>query len=91
MRQCSSIRAKENVWYQYVVQIVIAIVSAIVAAALAPKPKVPKPASLEDFDVPQHVEGSAQIWVFGDCWIPDWFVLGIGNFRTSPIRTKSGK
>jgi hypothetical protein len=31
------------------------------------------------------------MWVFGDVWIPDWFVLGMGNFRTDAIRTKGGK
>jgi hypothetical protein len=69
-------------------QVFAAVFSLIVAAITAPKPKnkTPKPAGLEDFDVPQHTEGTAQIWVFGDVWISDWFVLGYGDIKTSPIK-----
>jgi len=68
------------------VQLFIAIAAALISAALAPKPKKPKPASLEDFDVPQHVEGTAQIMIFGDVWVSDWFVLGYGDLKTDPIK-----
>jgi hypothetical protein len=57
----------------------------------APKPKNAKPAMLSDFDLPQSTEGTAQMWVFGDVWLEDWMVLGVGNYRTGAIRTKSGK
>ena len=28
---------------------------------------------------------------FGDCWTGDWQVLSFGRFRTSKIKSKSGK
>jgi len=73
------------------IQLLLSLLFSIIAAMLAPKPKPPKPASLEDFDVPQTTEGSVQIWIFGDCWIPDWFVLGQGNFKTKAIKSDGDK
>lgn len=70
----------------FVVQIFLMIVASYISAALAPKPKGPKPAALSDFEFPQIDESTPQCVVFGDCWVEDWFVLGIGNFRTSPIK-----
>jgi len=75
---------------EYIGYIIYAIVM-IVAIATAPKPKSAKPAALSDFEFPQSTEGTAIMWTFGDCWIGDWFVLGVGNFRTAAIKTKSGK
>jgi hypothetical protein len=79
--------SEENAW----VQIIIAIVSLIISILTAPKPKNAKPISLSEDDFPQTVEGSPIVWVFGDVWIQDWMVLGVGNFRLSAIKTKSGK
>lgn len=73
------------------IQLFILLLSAVISYMTAPKPQKPKPASLEDFNAPQTTEGAVQIWVFGDCWIPDFFVLGMGNFRTKKIKSKSGK
>jgi len=56
-----------------------------------PKPAKPRPAALEEFDLPTPDEGTAQCVIFGDCWTADWQVLSYGNLRTSPIRTSSGK
>lgn len=67
-------------------QIAVMVVSMIVSYAAQPKPKTPKAAALEDFDFPQSTEGTPQIWVFGDVWLDDWMVLGVGNFRTTAIR-----
>lgn len=50
-----------------------------------------KPVALEDFDFPQAEEGTPQAVTFGDCWTEDWMVLGVGNYRTEKIKTKSGK
>lgn len=67
-------------------QLVIFVVSMIVSYATRPKTKAAKPAAFEDFDFPQAEEGTAQVFVFGDVWIEDWMVVGVGNYRTSPIR-----
>ncbi|MDR1890109.1 MAG: hypothetical protein LBQ81_12155 [Zoogloeaceae bacterium] len=72
-------------------QIIMFVLSLVISIATAPKPKNAKPAAFGDFDFPQSSEGSEQIWVFGDVWISDWMVLGIGNYKTEAIKTKSGK
>ena len=61
------------------------IVSALLASALAPTPAAAKPAAFGDFDFPQSTEGTPQCVVFGDVWVQDWMVLGVGNYRTTPI------
>lgn len=68
------------------VQLAIFVVSAIISYALAPKQKSPKAKTLDDFDFPQGTEGTPQIEVFGTVWVTDWMVLGVGNFRTSPVK-----
>ena len=76
-----------NFW----VQIAIMIVAALVAYALAPKPPVPKPASLEDFDVPTAEEGRPIPVIFGTVWIKGPNCLWYGDLSSIPIRTKSSK
>lgn len=66
-------------------QIVLIVASFVLAAALRPKAAVPKPAAFEDFDFPQSTEGTPQAVVFGDVWLEGWMVLGVGNYRTTPI------
>lgn len=73
------------------VQIAIAVVMLIISYALQPKQQPPKPPAFEDIDFPQADEGTPQIVVFGDVWVPDWTVLAVGNYRTTPIRVKGGK
>lgn len=77
-------------WEVYV-YIIIMIISIYLSIALAPKAARPRPATFSDFDFPQFEEGTPQCVFFGDCWTTDWMVLGLGNYRTSPIKTKSGK
>lgn len=67
------------------------VVSALLTAMAQPKTKVPKPAALEEFDFPQFEEGTAQIIVFGDVWLPDWMVIWYGNYRTKDIKSKGTK
>ncbi|GHU15435.1 hypothetical protein FACS189441_7090 [Betaproteobacteria bacterium] len=62
-----------------------------ISYATAPKPVKPKPATLEEFELPTPEEGTAQCVVFGDCWTKDWQVLTYGNLRTAAVKTKSGK
>lgn len=54
-------------------------------------PQKQKPVALEDFEFPQIEEGTPQAVTFGDCWTEDWMVLGVGNYGTIKIDTKSGK
>ena len=76
-----------NFW----VQIAIMIVAALVAYALAPKPPIPKPASLEDFDVPTAEEGRPIPVVFGTVWIKGPNCLWYGDLSSIPIRSGGGK
>ena len=78
-------------WINFVIQIAIMIVSAVISAALAPKPKPPKPASITDFDVPTAEEGREIPVVFGEVWISGPNVLWYGDLTSSPIKKKSGK
>lgn len=66
------------------------VISLVISYALAPKTQPPTPEALEDIDIPQIDEGTAQSVVFGDCWVKDWQVLDYGNYKTTPI-TKGGK
>jgi hypothetical protein len=68
------------------VQLAIWVAAMVVSYAMTPKPATPKAATLDDFEFPQGTEGTAQMFVFGDVWIDGWQVVGVGNFRTSPIR-----
>lgn len=56
-----------------------------------PKPVRPKPAAFEDIPIPQSAEGTEQQWIFGTCWVPDWMVLGAGNWRSQAIKKKGKK
>lgn len=67
------------------------LVSGLLTAMITPTTKNPKPASLKEFDFPQFEEGTAQIIVFGDTWLPDWMVLWYGNYRTRDIKSKGEK
>lgn len=67
-------------------KIAFLIVSALIQNAMRPKPPKPKAATLEELEVPTPDEGTPQCVIFGDCWNPDWCVLGLGNFRTSGIK-----
>lgn len=67
------------------VQLAIFVVALVLSYALAPKPAAAKPAAFSDFDFPQSTEGTAQCVIFGDVWVQDWMVLGVGNYRTTPI------
>ena len=68
------------------IQLAILVVSMLVSYATRPKQAAPKAAAFEDFDFPQSAEGTPQIWVFGDVWLDDWMVLGVGNYHTKAIR-----
>jgi hypothetical protein len=74
-----------------IVQVVIAIVAAVISYATQPKPVKPKPASLEDFDLPTPDEGTPQRVLFGERRCQQWMLTYWGNLRADAIKTKSGK
>jgi len=73
------------------VQLAIMVVALILAVVLAPKPPIPKPPSLEDFDVPIAEQGVDIPWVFGEGELKSYNVVWFGDLSTSPIKVKGGK
>lgn len=71
--------------------LVVLVVSAFIAAALAPKPPAPKPASLQDFDVPTAEEDREIPVVFGTVTVTGPNVIYYGGLASEPIRKKGGK
>lgn len=76
---------------QFVVWFVLMVASYFISQATAKRPQQPDPAKFSDFNFPQATEGTPQAVVFGDCWCSDWTVVGLGNFRTSPVKSGGGK
>jgi len=75
----------------FVFQLALLVVSYFVSAALAPKPPKPKPASLEDFDIPVAEQGRPIPVVFGTVILKDPNVMWYGDLRTTAIQEKGGK
>lgn len=73
------------------VQIVILIVALIIGYAMAPKPPIPKPPALDDFDVPTAEEGGSIPWLFGEGWLTGYNVLWYGDLATEAIKQGGGK
>ena len=75
----------------FVFQLLLLVVSYFVSAALAPKPPQPKPAALEDFDIPVAEQGRAIPVVFGTVTLTGPNVMWYGDLRTTAIKKKGGK
>lgn len=73
------------------VNLLISLAFSYVAYLLSPKPKPPKPATLDDFDIPKADEGQAIGKVFGTVLIRDATVHWYGDLKTKAIKQKSGK
>lgn len=71
--------------------LVVILVASFVASALAPKPPAPKPASLQDFDVPTAEQGRPIPVAFGTVTVTGPNVIWYGRLRTVAIRKKGGK
>lgn len=71
--------------------VVYLVISLYLSYRLAPKTQVRPPEAFEDIDFPQVDDGTPQAVIFGDCWIEDWTVLAVGNYRTTEIRKSGGK
>lgn len=75
-------------WWKFLIQLVA---SYVISYALRPKPQVPQPTAFEEIKFPQFDEGTPQEVIFGDCWTESWMVLGVGNYRTTPIEADGKK
>lgn len=73
------------------IQLAFMVVALIVAVALAPRPPIPKPPALEDFDVPVAEQGLDIPWVFGEGEVKGYNVVYFGDLSSSPIKVKGGK
>ncbi len=71
--------------------LLLLIITSVISAALAPRPKPPQPASMDDAQVPTAEDGREIPVVFGTCWISGPNVLWYGDMGTEAIRTCSGK
>lgn len=78
-------------WETLVFALVMLVASYAITALTQTKTATEKPKSITDFEFPQSAEGQPQAVIFGDCWSPDHQILWYGNYRNSPIRTKSKK
>lgn len=67
------------------------VLSYTITALTAKKPvdNTPKPATLSEFQFPQHEEGTPQTVIFGDVWIEDEMILYYGNLSNVAVRTSS--
>ena len=70
---------------------VVTALVCLLSAALAPKPPQPKPAMLEDFQMPQVEEGRPVGMVFGHVIIKGATLAWYGNLSSEKIKKKSGK
>lgn len=75
----------------FVYYLIVLIVSSLISYALAPKPPKPKPAALEDFDIPVAEQGRPIPVVFGTVLLTGPNVLWYGDLRTTAIKEKGGK
>lgn len=67
------------------------VISTAVAILLAPKPEVPKPATLDDFNVPIVKEGAILSLFGGTILKKDPYVAWYGDLKHRPIRASGGK
>lgn len=75
----------------FIFYLAVIIVSSFIQAALAPKPPSPRPAAIEDFDVPTAEQGRPLPVIFGTVLVTGPNVLWYGDLGAVPIRVKSGK
>ncbi len=73
------------------VQVILLVVSLVISYALRPKPVVPKPAALEDFDIPMAELGRAISVVFGEIILKSPSVMWYGDLKNKAIKKKGGK
>lgn len=73
------------------VQVILLVVSLVISYAMRPKPVIPKPAALEDFDIPMAELGRAIPVVFGTMILKSPSVMWYGDLKNKAIKKKGGK
>lgn len=73
------------------VQIAMMVVAMVLSYALAPKPPIPAPPSLSDFDVPTAEPGRSIPWIWGEGWLKGYVVVWFGDLDTVPVKSSGGK
>lgn len=73
------------------VQVILLVVSLVLSYALRPKPVVPKPAALEDFEIPVAELGRAIPVLFGTMILKSPSVMWYGDLKNKAIKKKGGK
>lgn len=71
--------------------IIVLVLAAVLTVALMPKPPVPKPAELTDFQAPTAEEGRPIPVVFGTVKVTGANVIWYGDLYTQAIRKSGGK
>lgn len=74
-----------------VAYIAVLIVAALISYAMAPKPPIPTPAALADFNAPTAEEGREIGVIFGEYLDKSPNVLWWGDLGIEPITKKAGK
>ena len=69
----------------------IAMLALAATALRQPKQPTPKPASLQDFDVPKAEDGALTPVLFGTKDINGPNVVWYGHLKTVPLKSKGGK
>jgi hypothetical protein len=75
----------------FLANLILGVVAAVISALLAPRPPAPKPADLDDFDIPRAEEGVEIGIAYGSPWIKSAQVAWFGDFKSSPIKSSGGK
>lgn len=74
-------------WWNLLLGIVLNFVSFL----LRPKPEPPPASTLADVNIPITKEGTEFGKVYGTVWIDSALIHWYGDFKSVPIRKKSGK
>jgi len=71
--------------------LIIGVLFTVIAWLLRPKPEIPEPNTLEDFNIPVTEEGAEIPKVYGTAWLRASQVAWYGDFYVQPIREDVGK
>lgn len=72
-------------------RLALSLVLNFAASLFAPKPKAPKAATLDEFQLPKAREGDELPWHFGTVTIRNAQVAWFGDLRSVAIKEKGGK
>ncbi|WP_212525845.1 vWA domain-containing protein [Actibacterium sp. MT2.3-13A] len=70
--------------------LIIGLIFTAISYLLTPKPKGPKPGTLDDFGIPRAAEGDEIGKIYGTVWIKSPQVAWYGDLRTEKIRKGGG-